>query len=95
MKKLFVVFAVVLGVILANVTTVAQEKQQTKKDVKVVKTAKTEKKDACADCKDAATCDKKDMAKKEVKKATPTKPAVKAEAKKGGPKAEKDCCEKK
>jgi len=93
MKKLFVVLTVVLAILLANVTTFAQEKAPQKKDVKVVKTttAKAEKKDACADCKDAATCDKKDMAKKETAK----KPAVKAEAKKGGPKAEKDCCEKK
>lgn len=90
MKKLLVVFAVVFAVVLANVATVAQEKPQAKKDVKVVKT--TEKKDACADCKDAATCTDKD---KHAKKETVKKEAVKKEAKKGGPKAEASCCEKK
>jgi hypothetical protein len=107
MKKVLVVLAIILAVIV-NVT-VAQEKQTQKKGHKVV-VAKTDKKadtKDCANCKDAATCEKGKAAKTtESKDCANCKDAAKCEkadkkdvtvkeTKKGGPNEEKNCCDKK
>jgi hypothetical protein len=102
MKKLLVV-AMVSAFLFVNMAVIAQDKPVEKKDTKKVtqvakadkkadkKTAKkSAKKEDCANCKDGKSCDTEKAAKKEAKADTEKK-----EVKKGGPSAEKSCCDKK
>lgn len=108
MKKLLVVFAVVLAILLANVAVLAQDKPAEKKDTKVTKVTqvakvdkkvttknvkKAVKKEDCASCTDGKSCDTEKADKKDVKKDVEKKEMK--ETKKGGPNAEKSCCDKK